>query len=275
MKFEIHCHSYYSKGTKVPWEVMYSPKEVVRQAKKIGLDGLALTDHRVTTGLPEAKKEAKKQKIVFIPGQEVHTKQGHILAYGINESIRNNVDLDESLDAIRKQGGITVAPHPFDIKKDGVGNDFVKADAVEIFNSINLDQFSNMLAEIKAKKSGMPMVVGSDAHSLDMMGLSVNIIKADNMDEFLKAIKSGKVKHTKKYVPLKVLMAWVSSRIVMSYHDVLAHINQNYSFPKNHIARFMLDKYINNKGSEAWKILAQFGVSTSKVYGMANFVSRY
>jgi predicted metal-dependent phosphoesterase TrpH len=275
MRYELHCHSYYSRGTKIPWEVMFSPSEVVRYAKRIGLDGIALTDHRVTSGLAEARKEARKQKIVFIPGQEVHSRKGHILALGISERIRNNQDLEESLDDIRRQGGIAVAPHPFDIKKDGLGYEFVKADAVEIFNSINMDQFSNVLAEVKARKFRMPAVVGSDAHSLEMIGSSVNIIRAGSMDDVLKAIKKGSVKHEKRYVSLKVLMAWAASRMSMSYHEIMAYINQNYYFPKSYLAKFMLDQFMRSKGSEAWKILAQIGVSSSKVYGALNFIARY
>ena len=275
MRFELHCHSYYSRGTKIPWECLYSPAEVVRHAKKAGLGGLALTDHRVTEGLKEAGREARKQGLVFIPGQEIHTEAGHLLALGINSRIRNGMQLEESLEAIHSQGGIAVAPHPFDIKKDGIGNEIDKVDAVEVFNSINLDQFSNRLARIKARRLGKPEVVGSDAHSLDMLGLSVNIIEASDMDGALKAIRKGHVQHEKRYVPLKTVLSWVCDRFAMSYQDILAYINHNYSYPKAGIARFFLDSYMSSKRSEIWKILAQIGVSSSKIYGAMNFVARY
>jgi 3',5'-nucleoside bisphosphate phosphatase len=64
MKADLHNHSYYSDG-------LYSPKEVVRLAKKAGCDLFSLTDHDTTNGLSEAKLEADIVGLNIINGVEV------------------------------------------------------------------------------------------------------------------------------------------------------------------------------------------------------------
>lgn len=75
---EFHCHSTASDGT-------LSPTEVVREAKKIGVDLLSLTDHDITSGLEEAENAARELGVRFIPGIELSCQHKsatvHILGY--------------------------------------------------------------------------------------------------------------------------------------------------------------------------------------------------
>jgi len=64
VKIDLHNHSYYSDG-------VLSPTEVVRLAKEESCDVFALTDHDTTDGLSEAKTEADRLQMHFIPGVEV------------------------------------------------------------------------------------------------------------------------------------------------------------------------------------------------------------
>ena len=64
MKIDLHNHSYYSDG-------VLSPTEVVCLAKEESCDVFALTDHDTTDGLSEAKTEADRLQMHFIPGVEV------------------------------------------------------------------------------------------------------------------------------------------------------------------------------------------------------------
>ena len=51
MKFDLHCHSYFSDGD-------LSPTAVVELAGKQGISHLALTDHDTCAGLAEAQTAA-------------------------------------------------------------------------------------------------------------------------------------------------------------------------------------------------------------------------
>jgi len=48
-----------------------SPAELVREAKELGLSGVALTDHDTIDGIKEAAAEAKKLGIELVPGVEI------------------------------------------------------------------------------------------------------------------------------------------------------------------------------------------------------------
>ena len=278
MRFELHCHSHYSKGSKIPIEAPQSPKEIVQRAKKIGLDGLALTDHRTDRGWKEASEEAKKQKILFIPAIEIDTLSGHLIGLGLNDYVKNYMSLDETLDVIHDQGAIAIAPHPYDLRGDGIRNEIKKTDAVEVFNSLNLDKFSNKLAERNAKKMRKPMVVGSDAHSLDMLGSSVNIMNADSVDSVLNEIKKCHVKLEKKYISQQTVINWSKIRMTKSYNDILERIDKNYPWPKSWISRYMLNKFVlSGKPNDywMWRYLARFSFGCSGIYSRIKLARYY
>jgi 3',5'-nucleoside bisphosphate phosphatase len=78
MSFDLHTHSTASDGTE-------PPAHVVAEAARAGVAGLALTDHDSSAGWAEARAEALKQGVAFIPGMEVTSKTAnvsvHMLSY--------------------------------------------------------------------------------------------------------------------------------------------------------------------------------------------------
>ena len=267
MLFETHCHSWHSKGEKIPWECSSNPRDLIRRAKRLGLSGIALTDHNTTKGWDKASKEAKRIGLVFIPGVELKTGEGHLIALGISEDIESYLPLDETIERIHEQGGLAIAPHPFDLKGDGIKNGIEKADVVEVFNAMNLDKLSNRVAEKRAKELSKPMIVGSDAHSLDMIGYAVNISEATDMDSFLDDVKQGKLMFRTEYLPLRALVEWYRERLICSYVDVLRYVNNSYIFPKAVLAKTLLNRFVRSK-NVSWEILAKFGVEISRIYSM-------
>lgn len=92
---DLHCHSTASDGT-------FTPTEVVQLAKKVGLTGLALTDHDTINGIAEAAAEAAKVGIDFIPGIEIsaefpHPGHMHLLGYGVDPESPDLKDLTRQL----------------------------------------------------------------------------------------------------------------------------------------------------------------------------------
>ncbi len=274
MKFELHCHSWYSKGGTVPWEGLVPPREIVKVLKRKGFGGLALTDHDTTAGWKDVMSEAKKQGMVFIPGVEISTKSGHMIALGIDKFIKSGLSLEETLDLVHKQGGIAVAPHPFDVREEGLGREFVKADAAEIFNSLNISRMENRVAEREVRKIGMPAVGGSDAHSLEMLGAAVNFINGHDVDSALEEIRKGRVRIERNYIPVPVVVSWARKRMEKSYDDIEKHIKANYSAPKAALSRFMLKRFVNSE-SRAWDVLGYFAVSVSIAYSFLRLTIGY
>jgi 3',5'-nucleoside bisphosphate phosphatase len=75
---DLHTHSTASDG-------IYSPTELLRRAKEVGLRVLALTDHDTSDGVGEGAKAAAALDIDFIPGIEINTDvsggEVHVLGY--------------------------------------------------------------------------------------------------------------------------------------------------------------------------------------------------
>ena len=192
MLAELHSHTYYSKGKKILHEGINSPEAMVRHAKKIGLDAIAITDHDEVKGTRDAKKLSKKYNILVIPGEEVSTADGHLVALGVNELVPPRLGIDESLELVHEQGGIGIAAHPFSFNKKGLGSLAKKCDAMEVFNALNIERIANFKSRYFAKKHKLPKTAGSDAHCITMIGYGVTDIHASGLDEALEAIKKGK-----------------------------------------------------------------------------------
>ncbi|MEM7359941.1 MAG: PHP domain-containing protein [Pseudomonadota bacterium] len=81
MKFDLHCHSYYSDG-------QLSPAELLALAKEVGITHLALTDHDTLNGLPDAAAAAQQQQLHLINGVELSCSWNgqllHVLGLGVD-----------------------------------------------------------------------------------------------------------------------------------------------------------------------------------------------
>ena len=106
MLLDLHNHTRYSPDSRV------SPADLVAAAKRIGLGGLAITDHNAVGGVKEAQ-EAAGEAFLVIPGIEVSTASGHVLGYGVREVVPRDLSVAESVERIVALGGVAVAAHPF------------------------------------------------------------------------------------------------------------------------------------------------------------------
>jgi len=234
IRAELHSHTWYSFGTKIRVEGLHSPEQMIRRASLLGLHALAITDHDTFRGAIEAERFGKKYGVTIIKGEEITTDEDkHVIGLGLSEFIPRGKPFWDVLDAIRAQGGIAIAPHPFDINNKGVGKLALACDAIEVFNAINKDRLSNRKARKLALKYKKPMVAGSDAHCIEMLGYAKTKIFAEpDVDSILKAIKKGMTEIDATYVPVKVLKEWSLKRINYSYIAIMNYIYDNYSQPK-------------------------------------------
>ena len=79
-KFDLHIHTKYSDGSG-------SPKDIIYNARKKGLNGIAITDHNTLEGYFRAKDI--DANITILPGFEVSTEAGHILVLGLEYLPKN------------------------------------------------------------------------------------------------------------------------------------------------------------------------------------------
>ncbi|MEM7822776.1 MAG: PHP domain-containing protein [Candidatus Aenigmatarchaeota archaeon] len=165
MLSDIHIHSEYSEDSNSKIE------DIIKIAKRRGLDAISITDHGTVEGSLRAAKIARGIKI--IPGQEIKTKQGEILVYNLTHDVKENMDITKTCKKIKREGGQIFIPHPFDITRKSVNNKIASIlnliDGIESFNSRTPFPF-NVKAQIYAKSYGIPASAGSDAHFISEIG---------------------------------------------------------------------------------------------------------
>jgi len=193
MKIDLHIHTKYS-----PCSILQI-KTLRKLCKKFDIHP-AITDHNTLEG-------AKRFKDCIL-GEEITTKENaHIIGLFLNTKIKEGLDIDETVDKIKEQGGLVYVPHPFDWRRNNVPRLDFKMDILEVFNGRIWQQSLNEKAKEFAKKNNIIMGVGSDSHVSPELGRIYNEIEEFNSPkEFLKNMKKAKLvtKKNGAWIQLKV-----------------------------------------------------------------------
>ena len=160
-----HVHSEGSYDGHEPVELL------LEQAADIGLDGIVVTDHDTIAESERAAELAPEYGLIGIPGVEVSTDAGHLLAIGVDDRPRAGQPLGETVASVRDMGGVAVIPHPFQRTRHGVRRRrLTDCDAVEVFNAWLFTGYRNRRARRFAERHGYPGVAASDAHTAPYIG---------------------------------------------------------------------------------------------------------
>jgi predicted metal-dependent phosphoesterase TrpH len=89
-----------------------TPAAALQAASMAGINVIAITDHDEICGALMARDLAGRYGVEVIPGIEITTSDGHLLALFVNELIPAGLSLHETLDHIGEQGGLAIAAHP-------------------------------------------------------------------------------------------------------------------------------------------------------------------
>ncbi len=183
--FDLHIHTIYSDdGTE-------KPEKIASFLKKHGFKGMAIVDHHTIKGSIHAINNIKD--FIVIPGTEINTPGGHILAMGVLEDIKAR-DTDEVVEEVHDKGGIAVLAHPFRFMKPNVR----KIDAVEVINARSFPS-QNERARKYAMERNLPETAGSDSHYLWSLGKAYTVIDADNWEDALEEILKGRTEVYSNY----------------------------------------------------------------------------
>jgi hypothetical protein len=191
----MHVHTKYSHDASI------TPKELVAYSKKRELDGVAITDHDTVDGLQEF---GKIKDLLIIPGLEIATTQGHVLAINVTHIIKRELSFAETIDQIHDAGGLAVVAHPTAFFK-GIAEEHLDEnfDAMEVINASAVPfSFSVRKNRKMAAKLGFPQTGGSDAHYAPEIGMAYTLVDAEtDIEEIVKAIKKGAVTPFGRSIP--------------------------------------------------------------------------
>ena len=200
MRIDLHVHTYpRSQCSEI------DPVALVQEAKKIGLDGICITEHQVLWDKNELRELGDSYGIKLFSGNEITTAQGDILVFGVDTDIQGIITAQKLQKEVQACGGFSIAAHPFrGFKTFGIGRlnmSLDKAarkkilqyvDAIEVKNGRVSDN-ENTMARNVSEKLGKIGTVGSDAHTLEQLGTHVMIFNYPLKDEtdLVNALRNG------------------------------------------------------------------------------------
>ena len=203
MIIDIHTHSHPASSCS-----SVSEDRLIEEAKRIGLDGICLTDHNYVWNPDQVKELTQKHGFLVLSGNEITTDQGHMLVFGLDTNIKERriIKLDELRREVKKANGYMIVVHPFrgfltfgveqlglNIEKAMERALFKYVDAIEVMNG-KVTKEENDFASKVADGLGLPAVGGSDAHKQSEVGVYAtrfqDVIK--NEKDLIGLLKSGR-----------------------------------------------------------------------------------
>ena len=195
--FDLHSHSRFSA------DGVAEPEDMVKVAKEKGLNGFAITDHNTCACVEYFLQKGLMNKegtpvdgLLIIPGQEITTAEGHLLALGITLPDLKGIPALEAVALIHQAGGLAIPPHPYDFFRAGIREpvlETLEIDALEVFNAATTLKRYNKQAFQYAQNRGLPMTASSDAHDSAALGTAYSILEAETFSVagVLEAIRRG------------------------------------------------------------------------------------
>lgn len=214
---DLHLHTIYS------FDGTASLAAVLNQAKKVGLDVVAVTDHDEVRGALKAMELAPRYGVEVIPGSEITTAEGDLLGLFMKEKVEAGLSLVETILRVREQGGVCIAPHPM---AGGMGMKSLSGRAilnalrnphaadtligVETYNATVVDRLGNTYASILAGRLNLAKVGSSDSHTIDTIGFGATEFEGRSAADLLTALrnKTTRVHKRGEWSSLRVLGSW-------------------------------------------------------------------
>jgi predicted metal-dependent phosphoesterase TrpH len=188
VRVDLHLHSSASFDCRV------SPQDVYGRALQLGLAPLFLTDH---DGIEGARRLVEAGREVIV-GEEILTTEGELIGLFIKDAIPRRLSPEETVAAIKEQGGLVYLEHPYDagrrnLKEVAIERIADKIDIVEVFNGRSQPE-PNQKAEDLRSALGVPAGAGSDSHTLrEIGGVYVEMEAFEGPQDFLAKLRSGQI----------------------------------------------------------------------------------
>ena len=189
---DLHIHSTHSRHPIFGPSGAVEPWQALARARALRLQAVAITDHDTIAGSLAAMRIAPHWGVIVVPGVEVSTRQGHILALGVQEDIPRGRSAGRTIGIVHELGGICVAAHPcnglISLRRRQLAG--LEIDALETYNARS---FFNFRARRAAYMLDLPHVGGSDAHFIQEIGNGVTFYPEDcqTWQDILDAIRLG------------------------------------------------------------------------------------
>jgi predicted metal-dependent phosphoesterase TrpH len=203
-KADLHIHTRVSDG-------MATVEETVAYVEnETDLDVVAITDHEDVRASFLAREIAARRgyRVQVVPGAEITTLHGHVLALFVEEPLPSFRSVDKTIALIHRLGGLAVIPHPMSWLTRSVGqrpierlvaseDPELRIDALEESQSPAGSLTRRKVSALNETRYHLPRVGNSDAHFLVHIGSSFTTFEGADAAALKAAIQAGQtaVKH--------------------------------------------------------------------------------
>jgi predicted metal-dependent phosphoesterase TrpH len=191
---DLHIHTTYS------WDGTSSVSGVLKYvSERTNLDVIAITDHDTVEGIFEALALASAFGVEVIPGCEISTADGHLLALFIKKLIPPGLPVSETILRVGEQGGLCIAAHPMArgapsltgeairqaLSVPGVARVLV---GIEALNAGLVHRLSNKAAFELSRTLPLAKIGSSDSHVLGTIGQGATLFPGETAEDLRRAL---------------------------------------------------------------------------------------
>jgi predicted metal-dependent phosphoesterase TrpH len=188
---DLHMHTNLGDG----WT---SPQRLVQTAIERRLSVIAVTDHDHLEGARRVEELLAQQSsgVHLITGVEVSTRNGHLLGLFVTKAPKPMRPVQESIDAIKEQGGLVVVAHPFGRlvpslsrkRIDSLLSAGYQIDGIEIYNPSPANASARAAVRVANAEWGLAEIGSSDAHFWQHIGAGYTRFAGSTPDDLRRAI---------------------------------------------------------------------------------------
>jgi predicted metal-dependent phosphoesterase TrpH len=191
---DLHVHTALGDGmAEIPELLAYVEEHT-------NLSVIAITEHDDLRAAVAAREAWARGRYRFevIVGEEVTTLEGHLLALYMEEPVPSLKPLAPTLEAVHRQGGLCIIPHPMSWLTRSIGQRSIERilregrDGVS-FDGVELARGYPRVSQEKARRLNreryhLAEVGGSDAHFLQAVGAAATVFEGSTAQELRQAI---------------------------------------------------------------------------------------
>ena len=192
---DLHIHTLASDGVSSVAEILDYAE------RRAALDVIAVTDHERVDAAHAARAmaEARSLHVQVVVGEEVTTRNGHLVALFIERRIRPWGSLKSTIARVHEQGGLAIIAHPlvpYPLCASGRTILRLLDEADPIFHPDGIEAFNPTTASMRWAKrapefiagTGVAALGGSDAHRADHVGHALTTFPGATAEDVRQAI---------------------------------------------------------------------------------------
>ena len=132
MKADLHAHTHFSR------DAVTSIETFAKRYEQAGIDVVAVSDHNNVDGALAVNDIASFRVII---AEEIKSTEGEIIGLFLQETVRKGLSPEDTVRAIREQGGLVLIHHPYDrlrgspLREEALLRIMPDVDVIEVFNA--------------------------------------------------------------------------------------------------------------------------------------------